>query len=81
MRVLGFHHARALAAVCIFSLSSPPTVTVRGVFLTANQKQYIMKILKKILKTRKEELRDSALGAISVWVIIALMWLTLKIFC
>lgn len=40
-----------------------------------------MKILKKILKTRKKELRDSALGAISVWVIIALMWLTLKIFC
>lgn len=41
-----------------------------------------MKILKEILgPAPKEELRDSALGAISVWVIIALMWLTLKIFC
>lgn len=41
-----------------------------------------MRIIKKIFGYApvKEELRESAIGALSVWVIIALLWAILKIF-
>ena len=52
-----------------------------GVFISPYQKQYIMRLIKRIFGYApvKEELKESAIGAVCVWVVIALLWLTLKI--